>query len=164
MTNYKQYIEDLYFHDSHIESITIEDGDYFDRKLTLMIDYYNWEGNSEESDKWVSKTLKLVINHCVHLQLNAPNLVEDTFEIKDHEYDLKYDDFVNKALMEKNSSYFHHLKAKQLSNFLSLKFITNNFADSLFEEPVGFVWIAGFNVSHEWIESQEVPKKHIAIK
>lgn len=164
MINYKEFIDNLNFHDSNIESVKIEDGDYFDRKLSVTIDYYNWEGNSENSDVWTTKTLRLIINQCVHFQLNAPNLIEDSFEIMDHEFDLKYDEFIEKAIKEKSESYFINLRAKSLNNFLSLKFYTNNYADSLFNETAGFIWIAGFNVTHEWIEQKEVAKKHIAIK
>ncbi len=161
MINYKQEIEDLYFHDSSIESIQFEEGDLFDRKLTVLIDYYNWEGNSEDAENWTAKTLKLVICHCVHLQINAPNLMEDTFEIMSEEYDLEYDAFIKKALDEQSKSYFNYLRSKPLENFLSLKFTTRNFANSLFNEPAGFIWIAGFNVSHEWIDEKTTGKKHI---
>ncbi len=164
MINYKKHIENLNFHDSNIESIKIEDCDYFDRKLTLRINYYNWEGNSEDSDTWTTKTLLLIINHCVNLQMNAPNLMEDTFEIMSEEYDLKYNEFVKRAEEEKKRSYFNHLKSKELKNFLSIKFNTNNFGDSIFNESAGFIWIAGFNVQHEWIEEKVANKKHIAVK
>lgn len=164
MINYKKHIENLDFHDSNIESIKIEDGDYFDRKLTITIDYYNWEGNSEDSENWTTKTLRLIINHCVHLQLNAPNLMEDTFEIMSQEYDLKYDEFVKKAEEEKSESFFNYLRSKQLDNFLSLKFNTNNYADSLFNDSAGFIWIAGFNITHEWVDQKVANKKHIPVK
>jgi hypothetical protein len=163
MLNYKELLDDLDFHDSHIESILIEDADYFDRKLVVLIDYYNWEGNTEESEQWETKTLKIIINHCVHLQINAPNLMEDTFEIVDQEFDIKYNEFVDKAFDEKSKSYFVHLKSKELLNFLSLKFHTRNYSDSLFGEHAGFIWIAGFNVTHEWIDTKQTSKKHIAI-
>ena len=164
MLNYREQLNELDFHDSNIESMYIEDADYFDRRLTVLIDYYNWEGNKEESDIWKTKVLKITINHCVHLQLNAPNLMEDTFEIVDHEFDVKFNEFIEKAIEEKGKSYFVHLKSKELSNFLSLKFYTRNYADSLFDEHAGFIWIAGFNVTHEWIDAKETVKKHIAIK
>jgi hypothetical protein len=159
--NYKELIEDLYFHDSYIESIKMEGGDMFDRKLTLIIDYYNWEGNSEESENWTTKTLHLTINHCVHFQVNAPNLMEDTFEIMSTEYDLMYDEFVKKALAERSQSYFNNLRSKALNNFLSIKFNTNNYADSLFNDSAGSIWIAGFNVTHEWKDEIIKCKKHI---
>ncbi|NOQ71929.1 MAG: hypothetical protein GQ574_08005 [Crocinitomix sp.] len=160
--NYKTYIENLDFHDSNIESIKIED--YFDRKLTITIDYYNWEGNSEDGEDWTTKTLLLTINHCVNLQMNAPNLMEDTFGIISQEYDLKYDEFLKKAEEEKSQSYFKNLKSKKRENSLSLKFNTKNYANSLFDEPAGFIWIAGFNVKHEWIDQEVVNKKHITVK
>lgn len=163
MKNYKKHLETLNFHDSDIQSISIEENDMFDRKLIVKIDYYNWEGNMEESDSWITKTLQITINHCVHLQFNAPNLMEDAFEILSEEFDLMYDDFVNKALKEKASSYFVNLNSKQLNNFLSLKFNLRNYGDSLFDETNGFIWIAGFNVHHEWLDESIVNKKHISI-
>ena len=96
--------------------------------------------------------------------MNAPNLMEDTFEIMSEEYDLKYNEFVKRAEEEKKRSYFNHLKSKELKNFLSIKFNTNNFGDSIFNESAGFIWIAGFNVQHEWIEEKVANKKHIAVK
>lgn len=164
MLNYREQIDNLVFHDSHIDSILIEDSDNFNRRVTLIIDYYNWEGNSEKSEHWETKTLKIIINHCVHLQINAPNLMEDIFEIVDHEFDIKYNEFIDKAFHEKNKSYFVHLKSKELLNFLSLKFYTRNYADSLFDEHAGFIWLAGFNVTHEWMDTKQSSKKHIAIK
>lgn len=164
MINYRGEIDNLNFHDSRIVSILFEEGDMFDRKLVMIIEYYNWEGNTEDSGLWVTKTLKLTINHCVHLQINVPNLMEDTFEILSEEYDLEYDSFINKALKEKEKSYFSYLKYKELDSFLSLKFNTNNCADSLFNEPAGFIWIAGFNVNHEWLGQVIEDKKHISIK
>lgn len=163
MNNYREHLDKLNFHDSRIESITIEDSDLFDRKLIVKIDYYNWEGNTDESDSWITKTLQITINHCVHLQFNFPNLIEDAFEIVSEEFDLKYDSFINKAIAEKDKSYFVNLKSKQLDNFLSLKLNINNYGDSLFNESVGFIWIAGFNVNHEWLEQSVVDKKHISI-
>lgn len=164
MKNYKEYLDELDFHDSNIESILIEDGELFDRKVTIKIDYYNWEGNNEDTETWITKTLQLTINHCVHFQLNAPNLVEDTFEIASEEYDLMYDSFIKKAQEEKDKSFFIYLKSKQLDNFLSIKFNMNNYADSLFNEPAGFIWIAGFNVKHEWLNQTSGNKKHIAVQ
>lgn len=164
MNNYRKHLDDLNFHDSNIESIIFENGDSSDRKLTITIDYYNWENNTEDSNTWTTRTLKLIINHCVHLQINTPNLVEDTFEIMSEEYDLLYDTFVNKAMEEKSKSFYHYLKSKQLDNFLSLKFNVNNYSDSLFNETAGFIWIAGFNVQHEWLDKSIGAKKHIAVK
>lgn len=164
MKNYKEYIDELDFHDSNIESILIEDGELFDRKVTIKIDYYNWEGNNEDAETWITKTLQITFNHCVHFQLNAPNLVEDTFEIISEEYDLMYDSFIIKAQAEKEKSFFIYLKSKQLDNFLSIKFNMNNYANSLFNEPVGFIWIAGFNVKHEWLNQTSGHKKHIAVQ
>ena len=69
MHNYKDQLIKLNFHDSSINSITIEPGDMFDRKVTIMIDYYNWEGNNKDSEQWIFKTLQLTINHCVHCQM-----------------------------------------------------------------------------------------------
>lgn len=164
MKNYKEELENLDFHDSNITSILIEDGDMFDRKITMNIDYYNWEGNTEDSDTWITKTLQLTIYHGVHFQINAPNLIEDTFEIISEEYDLMYDSFIKKALEEKDISYFKNLKSKQLDNFLSIKFNTRNYATSLFNEPSGFIWVAGFNVKHEWLNHTMEGKKHITVK
>lgn len=163
MFNYKENIEDLYFHDSNIISLKLEDGDFFQRKLTVLINYYNWEGNKEEKETWTTKTLVLNINHCVHLQVNAPNLMEDTFEIMSHEFDEKYQYFLEKAQKEQSESYFINLRKKKLKNFLSLKFKTNNYGDSHTGETAGFIWLAGFNVSHEWLEDKIVGKKHISI-
>jgi hypothetical protein len=164
MNNYREKLDNLYFHDSSIESILIEDGDLFDRRITIIIKYYNWEGNTENSETWIQKTLQLTINHGVHLQVNAPNLMEHPFEIMSEEYDIMYDSFIKKALEEKNNSYYIHLRSKQLDNFLSVKFNTNNYADSLFNESAGFIWIAGFNVEHEWLDQTIESKKHISIR
>ena len=151
MHNYKDQLINLNFHDSSINSITIEPGDLFDRKVTIMIDYYNWEGNNKDSEKWIFKTLQLTINHCVHCQINAPNLMEDTFEIMSEEFDLMHDEFIEKAQQEMEKSYFVNLRSKQLDNFLSIKFNTDNYAKSLFGENAGFIWLAGFNVEHTWL-------------
>lgn len=164
MENYRKYLDNLDFHDSNIDTILIEDGDLFDRKISIKIDYYNWEGNNEDSESWITRTLQITINHCVHFQINAPNLIEHPFEIMSEEYDLMYDSFIKKAIEEKDKSYFIYLKSKQLDNFLSVKFNTNNYADSLFDESSGFIWLAGFNVTHEWLDQTIGSKKHIAIK
>lgn len=161
MLNYREQLNELNFHDSNITHFSLEEGDLFDRKLTLFIDYYNWEGNPEGSENWETKTLKLTIDHCVHLQINAPNLMEDTFQIMDHEFDVLKNAFIAKALEEQDKSFFVNLKAKPLTNFLSLKLHTNNFADSLFNEDTGFIWFAGFNVSHEWLGSRQTRPKHV---
>ena len=75
MYNYKEKIENLYFHDSNIQQIQILSSENFDRKLILDIEYYNWENNSESSDNWTTRILQLKIDHCVHFQINAPNLM-----------------------------------------------------------------------------------------
>lgn len=57
MKNYREKLDNLNFHDSSIESILIEDGDLFDRRITIKIHYYNWEGNTKSSETWIQKTL-----------------------------------------------------------------------------------------------------------
>ncbi len=163
--NYKHHLENLNFHDSLIDSISFKSGDLFDRTTTLVIDYYNWEGNSEEGDEWVTKKLVLELAHTVHLEINAPNLAEDCFEIGSCEYDELFNEFVKKTEAEKTDSYYIYLQKKSFDNFLSIKFNIQNYSESLFGKPSGFIWIAGFNVAHKWLhETQIQGKKHIRPK
>lgn len=161
MNNYKNNLENLNFHDSSIISIKLSDDDNNNRKISLLIHYYNWEENSKKND-WKYKILRLNFKNMVHFQYNAPNLVKHSFEILDVEYNPEFNEFLVKAEKDKKALNIHAIKSLKLDNFLSIKYLTTNFDNSLFNDLAGYIWIAGFNVQHEWVEDNLIGKKLIS--
>jgi hypothetical protein len=151
MKNYADRLRQLDFHDSTIQSIALRNEDFLDRHLSLVIDYYNWENNSEHSDHWTWRVLEIEVRHLVHIEFNVPNLVEDAFGILEVEFGELFDELVRDSIAQRDQSYFKYLREKELTDFLSMKFLINNFGESAVSSGAGYIWIAGFNARHTWI-------------
>ncbi len=163
--NYKYILENFNFHDSEISSINITHLDNGDRKLELIIDYYNWEGNKENSgSQWEWKKLKLVVDYLAIFEWNAPDYINnfDASIILQATYDKQLDDLYNlectKAKKYKNyvSPVFNR------DNFLSVEFLLNSFEDGLLNDT-GYIRIIGSNINYEWINSTKSGQLHIPI-
>jgi hypothetical protein len=162
--NYKGKFENLYFHDSEIISIELTADDQSNRKCIVLIDYYNWEGNKENSGLWTWKKLKLTFNFIAHFEWNAPDLINNSFTIYDSEFDLFLDE-----LEEKEKSRINRYPGykSQLFNdnveYLSIKFILDNFEEGI-KSDEGHLILVGSDIEIEWIEGdQRIGQIHIPI-
>ncbi|MGB4930254.1 MAG: hypothetical protein WBP43_09795, partial [Chitinophagales bacterium] len=68
MENFNLILDKLNFHDSTIISVNLDETG----SLIVLIDYYNWEGNEDSDDKWITKKLILKVTNCLHLRFHSP--------------------------------------------------------------------------------------------
>ena len=165
MKNYKTILEELNFHDSNIESFKIfnENGN---RKAIIKINYYNWEGNQNESENWKWRKLMISFEHLVHFVFNAPDLDDNAFEIMETEFDIGIEKLIEleKKKKDKFSQYKSHL-LDQHENYLSIKFMTSNWGDSFIGENSGYILIIGCGIRLEWNDDNAFQGQiHIPIK
>ena len=114
MDNFNDIIRQYNFHDSIIDKIIFDPCSIgLMRKLTLGIDYYNWEGNNIISEKWHWKKMTFEIEHCFLLRYEFPNIIEGGNEIYDIElYDSDIKQIEENFNRNRSNIYFNALKDK----------------------------------------------------
>ncbi|SLK12948.1 hypothetical protein SAMN06272722_10821 [Paenibacillus sp. RU5A] len=164
LRNYKEKLENLYFHDSEITSIELISNEQFNRKCMVMIDYYNWEGNKENSGLWVWKKLKLTIDFIAHFEWNAPDFINQSFTIYDAEFDLSLDELEEKEKSKKKK--YPGYKSPLFNDgvdYLSIKFMLNNFEEGI-KSDEGYLYLIGSDITTEWMdEDKRIGQIHIPI-
>ena len=159
--NYKTEIEKLHFHDSEIESLTMD----ANRRCELVINYYNWEGNKENSDKWEWKKLRINFAFIAVFEWNAPDLLNRYSAI----LETKYDEGIEKLYqieMNRKQKYCKYESPlfDKASNYLSITFYISNFDEGL-REDYGYLRLIGADVSIEWLEDSHFRGQiHIPIR
>jgi hypothetical protein len=150
--NYRIKTEELYFHDSEIDSINVFTNSKSGRSCEIIIDYYNWEGNSETNQAWQWKKLKLSFGFVAILDWNCPDFKNDWTSILSVEYDQKIEELYNleQNLKNKYKRYESPL-FDSVDNYLSITFMLSNFGDGL-NEDYGILRLVGSNVKLEWID------------
>ncbi|WP_336776830.1 hypothetical protein [Paenibacillus sp. MMO-58] len=162
--NYKDKLGNLYFHDSEITSIELISNDQFNRKCIVIIDYYNWEGNKENSGIWVWKKLKFTMNFVAHFDWNAPDFVNQSFTIYDTEFDLLLDelDLKEQSKKKRYTGYKSPLFNDEVE-YLSIKFVLNNFEVGIKSDD-GYLYLIGSDIHMEWLdEDRRIGQIHIPI-
>ena len=155
MENFNLIIDNLYFHDSDIISVNLDEIGC----ATVVIDYYNWEGNEDSDDTWTRKKLILKVTNCLHLRFHSPGLGAFDTEIHSHEC-LELFDLINKEL----PNYLKELNADKKENAIAIRFLTHSYGEAIFGETFGFLEIAGLNASITWLEPDRIGSpKHIPI-
>ena len=168
MENFNLVIGKYNFHDSVINRIVFdpcEEGSLL-RRLSLEIDYYNWEGNNENNSEWHWKKMFFEIEHCFLLRYEFPNIIENGNEISDVEL-CDSDIEIIKEYYNKNKSniYSNLLKDKKFENCFSIKIFTHScYGDQIFGETTGFLQLAGFNGKIELFDSDICGAVHIPVK
>ena len=148
--NISDKLSELNFHDSEIESFFIDSK----RRCTLIINYYNWEGNQEENASWKWKKLKITFGFIAVLEWNAPDFINTplVFEIFDIRLDEKLQELyeIEKSKKTRNPKYKSPLFVKA-KNHLSITFLINSFDDGINEE-YGYLRLIGSDIDLEWID------------
>ena len=167
MDNFNAVIGQYNFHDSTINNIIFNPCAYgLLRKLTLEIDYYNWEGNDKNSTEWIWKKMLFEVEHCFLLRYEFPNIIENGSDISHIELcdsDIKI--IENNYNENKKNIYFDILKTKIFENCLSIKIFTHScYGDPIFGETIGFLQLAGFNGKISLMDSETRGMIHIPVK
>ena len=162
----KEKLQSLDFHDSALSTVAIQFSNGNVRSCTLLIDYYDWEGNSKRRElnpaaEWTWKRLQITFGYLAHIEFSAPDFVNRAQDIDSLELG-----YGIQALKEK------HLKFKSDfpkgtfplfddgSEVISARFTTQNFGD----ETEGYLWVAGSQVRVDWLETGSlIGQVHIPI-
>ncbi|MFZ1635933.1 MAG: hypothetical protein WAT43_18760 [Chitinophagales bacterium] len=156
MENFNLILDKLNFHDSTIISVNLDETG----SLIVLIDYYNWEGNEDSDDKWITKKLILKVTNCLHLRFHSPGLGAFDTEIHSHEC-LELFDLIIKEL----PNYLKELNEDKKENAIAIRFLTHSYGEEIFGENFGFLEIAGLNASITWEEPDYLSSpKHISIR
>jgi hypothetical protein len=146
LANFNKEFDKLNFHDSYIENINFSD----EGLLRIRIHYYNWEGNKNDAEQWVTKNLTIEIEHCLHFKFSSPGLSLDDQEIYDHEcFDL------HMKLAEQIDNFKKNRKSVY-SNTIAVKFLTHSYGEPVFNESTGFFEIGGLNARLIWSDNNEI--------
>jgi hypothetical protein len=142
--NYMSEMDKLYFHDSRINKVSFD----ADRKCELVIDYYNWEGNTEGQGIWQWRRLKIAFGFLAVFEWTAPDLLNKCSEILEVKYDEKLEELygLEAKIKQKYVNYESPLFGGK--NILSTTFYLSNFSEDVF----GYLRLIGSNVSIEWID------------
>ena len=82
----QEELQSLNFHDSALGTVSIKFSSGNARSCSLLIDYYDWEGNSKRRQlqpaaQWAWKRLKITFGYLAHIEFNAPDLVNRAQDI-----------------------------------------------------------------------------------
>ena len=147
MNTIKDQLEQLNFHDSEIERITLESP----RKCSITINYYNWEGNDGGQKPWKWKKLKITFDFLAIIEWNAPDLINSPATILDTRFDDKIDELIDieQEKKKKYKSYRSPLFG-QGEDCVSITFILSSFDDWLNEDG-GYLRLIGSRANIQWL-------------
>lgn len=162
----EEQLQALDFHDSALSEVAISFSDGNRRSCSIVIDYYDWEGNSrrrevEPTAPWRWRRLKLTFGYLAHIEFSAPDLVNRAQDI--NSVTLGYD---LASLQLKHQQFKKNFPQGSFPIFddgtdvVSVRFSTQNFEG----DAEGYLWAAGSQVGLEWMEGgQLVGQAHIPI-
>ena len=82
----QEKLQSLDFHDSALSTVSIQFSDGNTRSCTLLIDYYDWEGNSQRRElnpaaEWAWRRLQITFGYLAHIEFSAPDFVNRAQDI-----------------------------------------------------------------------------------
>ncbi len=145
-------LERLDFHDSAFRSIELLFSDGSARSCRLLIDYYDWEGNSarraaDPQAPWRWRSLEVSFSYLGHFEYSAPDLLNRPQDIDRVEFGHLVPEL--RAGEERLRARFSGYRSPLFDadgGPLSLKFLTHNWG----EEREGFVMVAGSGCRLRW--------------
>ncbi len=157
-------LERLDFHDSVLRSIDLLFSSGHARSCRLLIDYYDWEGNSarraaDPQAPWRWRSLEVSFGYLGHFEYSAPDLLNRSQDIDRAEFDhtlagLRAGEDRLRAQFSGHRSPLFDADGGPLS----LKLLTQNWG----EEREGFVLVVGSGCRLRWdVRPAPVGQTHI---
>ena len=140
-------LSQLNFHDSCIRDINLRFSSGNARECELVIDYYNWEANTD-GQPWKWRKLIIKIGSLAHLEFSSPDVLNRAQDIHELELTTDYERF--RAAHDKTLSECPGYKSPLFDTPqgpVALKFLTHN-SDWLGDG--GYILAIGSDVTLKW--------------
>jgi len=93
MSNEVETLRSLNFHDSCLRTVTLSFSSGNARKCSLIVDYYNWEANTD-GQPWRWRKLLITFGSVAHLEFTSPDVLNRAQDIHAVEFTDDFERFL----------------------------------------------------------------------